>query len=290
MNAARIGLALGGKKNGGGWLVSCPCPNHGNGRGDRNPSLSVSDGDDGRLLVRCFAGCTFEDVMDQFRHRGLVSAPSVANTNKRSNGFSGHKAAPVPFDTPVKPDPTALEIWKEAEPIYGTIAEEYLQRRGILLTPPALCHHRGAMVAAVTQPDGSITAIQRTPIKPDFSRGDRMTKGPLGNGAVRLGAAQEIMGIAEGTETALSAMALTGMSVWASLGGKRLHNVELPPFVREVHIFCDNDQPGREAAFRASDVHRALGRDVEIRRPPPEFKDYNEFIIADADAWAKDWS
>jgi hypothetical protein len=101
-----------------------------------------------------------------------------------------------------------------------------------------------------------------------------LTKGPLGNGAVRLGAAQEIMGIAEGTETALSAMMLTGMSVWASLGGKRLHNVELPAFVREVHIFADNDQPGREAAYRASDVHLKLGRTVEMRRPPSEFKDY----------------
>jgi hypothetical protein len=30
------------------------------------------------------------------------------------------------------------------------------------------------------------------------------------------------MGLAEGTETALSAMMLTGMSVWVSLGGKRL--------------------------------------------------------------------
>jgi hypothetical protein len=137
-----------------------------------------------------------------------------------------------------------------SEPIYGTIAEEYLQRRGILLTPPSLGHYRGSMIAAVHQPYHGVTAIQKTPIKPDFSRGDRMTKGPLGNGAVRLGAAQEIMGIAEGTETALSAMMLTGMSVWASLGGKRLHNVELPPFVREVHVFCDNDTPGREAAYR----------------------------------------
>jgi hypothetical protein len=117
-----------------------------------------------------------------------------------------------------------------------------------------------------------------------------MTKGPLGTGAVRLGAAQEIMGIAEGTETALSAMTLTGMPVWASLGAKRLHTVELPPFVREVHVFADNDQPGREAADRACEAHCKLGRVVEIRRPPPEFADYNDFILADADAWAGDLS
>ena len=34
------------------------CPAH----ADKNPSLSVSEGDDGRVLVKCFAGCTFEDI------------------------------------------------------------------------------------------------------------------------------------------------------------------------------------------------------------------------------------
>jgi hypothetical protein len=229
--------------------------------------------------LRCFAGCEFEDIIDALRGRGLV------NDNRAEPRRDAPRVIPK-----IEADPLALELWEKSEPIHGTIAEEYLQRRGLLLTPPSLGHYRGSLIAAVHQPYHGVTAIQKTPIRPDFSRGDRMTKGPLGTGAVRLGAAQEIMGIAEGTETALSAMMLTGMSVWASLGGKRLHNVELPPFVREVHIFCDNDQPGREAAYRASDVHRALGRDVEIRRPPPEFKDYNDFIVADADAWARDWS
>jgi putative DNA primase/helicase len=278
MNAERIGVALRGRRNGKGWLVSCPCPNHGKGHGDRNPSLSVSDGDGEKLLVRCFAGCEFDEIMVELRGRGL-------NNDNRVERRDAPRIVPK-----IEPDRIALEMWEMSEPIRGTIAEQYLQRRGILLTPPSLGHYRGSMIAAVHQPNGSITAIQKTPIKSDFSRGDRMTKGPLGNGAVRLGAAQETMGIAEGVETALSAMMLTGMSVWASLGGKRLHNVELPPFVREVHIFADNDQPGREAAYRASDMHRALGRAVEMRRPPPEFEDYNDFIIADANAWAGDWS
>jgi hypothetical protein len=258
--------------------VSCPCPNHGNGRGDRNPSLSVSDGDD-KLLLRCFAGCDFDDIIDALRGRGLL------NDNRVVRGRDAPRIIPK-----IEADPIALELWGRSEPIYGTTAEEYLQRRGILLTPPSLGHYRGSLIAAVHQPYHGVTAIQKTPIEADFSRGDRMTKGPLGTGAVRLGAPQEIMGIAEGTETALSAMMLTGMSVWASLGGKRLHNVELPPFVREVHIFADNDAPGREAADRACEVHCKLGRVVEIRRPPLEFKDYNDFIVADADAWAGDLS
>jgi hypothetical protein len=279
MNADRIGGALKGRRNRKGWLVSCPCPNHGRGHGDRNPSLSISDGDDNKILVRCFAGCEFPDIIDALRGRGLLN----------DNRIEPRRDAPRVIQK-IEPDPLALELWEMSEPIYGTVAEEYLQRRGILLTPPSLGHYRGSMIAAVHQPYRGIAAIQKTPIKPDFSRGDRMTKGPLGTGAVRLGAAQEIMGIAEGTETALSAMMLTGMSVWASLGGKRLHNVELPPFVREVHIFADNDQPGSEAAYRASDVHREVGRTVKIRRPPPQFKDFNDFIVSNADAWAGDLS
>jgi hypothetical protein len=279
VNAKTIALALRGKQHGRGWLVSCPCPNHGSGRGDRNPSLSVSDGDDGRLLLRCFAGCSFNDVMDTLRGRGLLD-------RARRDLPLRVEPRPAPKAKP-EPDKIALDIWAHSEPIYNTIAQEYLQRRGITLTPPALCHYRGAMIAAVTQPDGSITAIQKTPINPEtLERGDRWTKGPLGSGAVRLGAAQLIMGIAEGTETALSAMMLTGMSVWASLGKGRLHSVELPPLVEVVHIFADNDD--HEAAARAANVHHELGRVVKVQRPPPEHKDFNDYIIADADAWQKD--
>jgi putative DNA primase/helicase len=279
MNADRIGAALKGRRHGKGWLVSCPCPNHGKGHGDRNPSLSVSDGDGDRLLMRCFAGCEFNDIMDALRGHRLLATSNIQKP--------GARQAPR-IVTKVEPDKIALEIWQMSGPIHGTIAEEYLQRRGITLTPPALGHYRGSMIARVEQPYVGITAIQKTPINPDCTRGERWTKGPLGAGAVRLGAAQRIMGIAEGTETALSAMMLTGMTVWASLGGKRLHNVELPPIVEQVHIFSDNDQPGREAAERAAEVHRDLGRTVKVRRPPSEFKDYNDYIIADADAWQKE--
>jgi hypothetical protein len=41
-------------RQGRGWL----CPAH----DDRNASLSLSTGDDGRVLVKCFAGCPFEEI------------------------------------------------------------------------------------------------------------------------------------------------------------------------------------------------------------------------------------
>lgn len=39
------------------WTACCPAHD------DQNPSLSVSEGDDGRVLIRCFAGCSIEDIV-----------------------------------------------------------------------------------------------------------------------------------------------------------------------------------------------------------------------------------
>ncbi len=36
-----------------------PCPSH----DDRTPSLSVTEGDDGRILIRDFAGCTAKEIL-----------------------------------------------------------------------------------------------------------------------------------------------------------------------------------------------------------------------------------
>src|SRR5258705_5253492 len=128
------------------------------------------------------------------------------------------------------------------------------------------------MVAAVQRPDGQIIAVQTTILTPKATQAavsvPKITTGALGNGAVRFAAATEIMGIAEGVETALSAQTMAEIPVWASLGCQRLHRVELPELVREVHIFGDNDAVGRAAAQRASEVHMALGRRVVLRFPP----------------------
>ncbi|HZO97081.1 MAG TPA: AAA family ATPase [Gaiellaceae bacterium] len=45
------------KKNGSGWTARCPSHE------DRVASLSVAVGDDGRVLICCFAGCQFEQIV-----------------------------------------------------------------------------------------------------------------------------------------------------------------------------------------------------------------------------------
>lgn len=53
------------KKTAGGYVAPCPAHN------DRNPSLSVSDTDEGKVLVHCHAGCDQQAVVDALKRRGL---------------------------------------------------------------------------------------------------------------------------------------------------------------------------------------------------------------------------
>jgi phage/plasmid primase-like uncharacterized protein len=104
----------------------------------------------------------------------------------------------------------------------------------------------------------------------------RKTTGALGLGAVRLGPAGDMLGIAEGIESALSAQQLSGVPCWACIGAGRMHRVAIPDTVRELHIFADNDDPGRAAAERTAHAHRH--RRVVLRFPPEGCKDWNDVL------------
>jgi hypothetical protein len=243
----------------------------------------VTDGDDGRLLLRCFAGCEFVDILNELKRRGLVDGtiPSIPTKNRFTPSL--HRFV-EPF-----PDVGALTIWQATVEARETVVDEYLNRRGLYLRPPMLrCRlDHPSMVAGVQAPDAKIIAIQQTWLTSGGEKApaNRLTTGNYGAGAVRLGASARIMGLAEGVESALSAMQLTGMPVWASLGASRLHSVELAPEVEEVHVFVDNDEPGRTAAKRAADTHTSMGRRVYLRSPPYQCADWNDFanLIADRD-------
>ena len=210
MSAEQIGIALRGRRNGLGWLVRCPCPSHGRGRGDRSPSLAVSDGENDRLLLRCFAGCEFIDILDELKRRGVLADGGLRNS------FAPARLQPKQRCPEPEPSSGAMDIWAATIEPHNTFVHEYLERRGIPLLPQFIrCQlDRPAMVAAVQRPDGKIIAVQHTWVtrhgEKALASPPRITTGALGTGAVRLGPAAEVMGLAEGVETALSAMQLTG--------------------------------------------------------------------------------
>lgn len=57
LDAPQLAQRLGARRSGRGWIARCPAHE------DRSPSLSISEGHDGRVLLHCFAGCSTESVL-----------------------------------------------------------------------------------------------------------------------------------------------------------------------------------------------------------------------------------
>jgi hypothetical protein len=277
MSAERIAMALGGRRCRDSWLCRCPGALHA--RGDRNPSLLLRDGERA-LLIKCFAGCSPAELLGIFRQRGLMQGRQEGEETAWQS---------KPYVPDHKPDPEAMSMWEAALAFPGTLAAAYLAGRGIVPPYPAALRflaqtRRGfpAMVAAVQAPGSAPIAAQLTFLDP-AGRGkariipQRMTFGELGFGAVRLAPAGEEMGIAEGTETALAAAQLTGLPVWAALGGQRMHRLAIPAWVKHLHIFGDNDEGGRIAADRTAHAHGH--RHVTLRFPPNGVNDYADLLL-----------
>lgn len=104
--AAEIARHWGGVRSGTGWLVRCPVPGHGRGRGDLTPSLSIADGTNGRLLVHCFAACAPRDV--------LAALAGFDNpVDALSRVWSAKVAKPAKVDAAARSD-YARAIWQQA--------------------------------------------------------------------------------------------------------------------------------------------------------------------------------
>lgn len=125
MIAREIAKRLGGVPASGGWLCRCPVPSHGQGRGDRNPSLSIRDGDRS-LMVKCHGGCDARDVLDELRRRGLLDDRQAHRVERPQ---------PRPAPQPAEDDEPrriagARNIWRATRDARGTIVDSYMRARG----------------------------------------------------------------------------------------------------------------------------------------------------------------
>jgi len=73
MSAQQIATTLGNaKKVGNGYLASCPVPDHGQGKGDKHPSLSITESVDGNYLFKCHGGCDQHTVFSTIKDMGIL--------------------------------------------------------------------------------------------------------------------------------------------------------------------------------------------------------------------------
>jgi putative DNA primase/helicase len=67
--AARLG---GGARPDASGNYACRCPGRMHKNGDANPSLSVKDGNNGRPIFYCHAGCDFRDIVAALERQGIL--------------------------------------------------------------------------------------------------------------------------------------------------------------------------------------------------------------------------
>lgn len=219
---------------------------------------------------------------------------------------------PLVNDAPVvmpKPDTSggkhADELWASGSPLTGyDPAAKYLQRRGIRLPWPAALrytmratylHEDGsrtvhpAMLARFVAPDRAsatthVTYLTETGEKADVPKAKKLAKAKVPpGGAVPLAPSAETMGIAEGLETALSAMLLFDVPVWAGLSDGGLMKWQPPTRAKNILVFGDNDASlaGQLAAFSLG--HRLLrdGLLAEVRLPDLPGTDWNDVLLSE---------
>lgn len=292
LTAGEIAQALGGRRAGQGAFVA-RCPAH----EDRTPSLSLCDTDDGRVLVKCHAGCDQRDVIEALRRRGLWPGdhewPRIAPRAKPASSGVAKRS-----DFPQK-------IWGEAVDPRGTLAEKYLNGRDLdldddlavrVLRFHARCPfgkdeadktiYVPAMVVAFrpirdddeTKPP---PAIHRIGLKPDGSKIDKLMLGPVGGCAVKLDAddmVEQGLGVCEGIETGIAIRATGWRPVWALGSAGAIERLAPIPGIECLTVFADHDHPkrcadgtvfypGQDAARQCAQAWQAAGCEVIIRTP-----------------------
>lgn len=294
MSLRSIVAAVGGDLYAGGRRANVPAPGHS--AHDRSVSLLLLDG---RVIAHGFGGADWRAALDDLRARGLVDASG------RPAGVAG--GAPEPPLLPAAMQCAAVrDLWDMAGPVRaGSPAAQHARRRCIhrplreiaalrsSAAAPLSVYRPGratrpALLAAITAPDDALTGLEVVYLAANGRlaadvRLARKTVGRLPPGcAVRLDRAGEILLVAEGVFTALSAGERFGLPAWALLSTSNLRRWFAPPGVQTVVVAADRGADGEASATRLARRLSSEGLGVTIRLPPVPFGDWNEVALAEA--------
>jgi hypothetical protein len=263
------------------------------GKGAAGKWQDAATGEHGDLLDLIAASCRFSnhrDARDEAR-RFLNDASFELPLTRQRDRYDGARSA--------------QKLLAAAQPIGGTLAESYLNARGILdvhaleaLRFHPRCTYREeartrpkhwpAMLAAVTNGDGVITGVVRTYLARDGRSkaalaAPRKALGTLAGNSVRFGAANDVVIVGEGVETVLSLRSvLPFMPLAAALSAQHLGMFRIPSTVRRLYIAVDRD----DAGFRAANVLRRQAIEAGINAMPlrPRRRDFNDDLVSEGAA------
>ncbi len=185
-------------------------------------------------------------------------------------------------------------VWKASLALTGQAAERYLVKRGIwkqnlpttLRAHPGLTYVHGkekvnygkfpCLLAPIKDKNGTIVSIHRIFLSEDGEKAPvpdaKKMMSPhseIRGAAIKLFQAGEVLGVAEGVETALAVHAISRMPMWSCVSAVLMELVDIPDSVKHVVIWADLDvsQRGLQAAEALADRLEKEGKTVEICIP-----------------------
>jgi hypothetical protein len=237
---------------------SALCPAH----DDRKPSLSVSEGDDGRVLIKCHAGCSTEDVVS-----GLGLRMSDLFEHHR-NGGGGRGAILLP-DNAATAQPCTLQEYAHAK----RLRVEHLKKLRL-----SDVHYQGRPAVRIPykDPDGEEVVVRFR-----WRRGDKPTLYGLWL-LDRMKKARYVV-LVEGEsdchtlwQHGVPALGVPGASVWREEWATYLEGFE------KVYAVIEADRGGEtlHGKLTASSV-----RDLLHRVDLGDHKDASELYLSDPEAF-----
>jgi phage/plasmid primase-like uncharacterized protein len=286
MNATVISQVLKLRRSGAVHMGTCPACGY--------PGAFTAQDRDGRALVHCHAGCEQADVLAALLKAGLWGRDSNRPAWPIAARFVP-AGTPSPREAPVVDAETIHRLYIRSKCARATLVETYLRSRCINVPIPDNIRFQSrlrhlptgtewpVMVSAVRDAGGTLVALHRTYLRQDGMgkagvEPAKMTLGPVGGGAVHLAPAGPHMIVAEGIESALSAMGGAGLPAWAALSAGGIRKLILPslPSASIVTIAADLDPVGISAARDAAQRWIADRRTVRIATPPAPYTDWND--------------
>lgn len=244
------------KRQGKEWAARCPAHE------DKRPSLSITEGEGGRVLVHCHAGCTPEEIVAAL---GMKLADLMPPAPARPSPAPKRKpTTKAPTPTP-KTYATAAEAVAELERQYG--------RRANLWTYQGADMEPVGLVVRWDTPAGkTIRPVSKTPAgwiiggmpnpRPLYRLPDLLTRGA------------EVVYVCEGEKATDAAAGLGLLATTSPHGSKSAGKADWTPLAgRDVVILPDHDEAGKHYAGDVAGILAKMTPAATVR------------IVKLADAW-----
>lgn len=279
------GMGLRPKRSNGQWLARCPAHE------DRSPSLSATVTNDGRLLVHCFAGCSWD---------AIIGAMGIETRRPSTPRRATYRPPPRR-----EPEPTLERDWRavvernQPEAVASREIALGLATGSLARLGAAWAASLAAIACPMHDAGGRMIGVR---LRADDGAKWAMTgshNGLFGVSAT-FGVADATPGVADDgplycpegmTDTAaLVGLGLDAIGRPSCTGGRDLiRAVAASMPARTIVVVADADEPGRKGAAMLAEELAADGRRAKVIVPPAGRKDARDMVQRGATAATFAW-